>query len=61
MYGELGVLIVISRFFMSIGTTIRTESSPILTEALQKAQARHGRPIVTPMQRIRRMKEEERI
>lgn len=44
----------ILRFFMSIGMTIRTDSSPIVTEAFRKAQARHGRPFIMPMQRVRR-------
>ncbi|EME85358.1 uncharacterized protein MYCFIDRAFT_9581, partial [Pseudocercospora fijiensis CIRAD86] len=35
-------------FFMSIGTTIRTESSPIMTEAFRKAQMRNGRPMIMP-------------
>ncbi|KAK3630280.1 subunit of TIM23 translocase complex [Elasticomyces elasticus] len=41
-------------FFMSIGTTIRTDSSPIMTEAFRKAQARNGRPMIMPMDRTRR-------
>ncbi|KAF2452563.1 reactive mitochondrial oxygen species modulator 1-domain-containing protein [Lineolata rhizophorae] len=40
-------------FFMSIGTTIRTESSPIMTEAFARA---HGRPIILPS-RYRRARE----
>lgn len=49
-----------SSFFMSIGTTIRTESSPILTEAFRKAQARHGRPMIMPLERIKRAREDGR-
>ncbi|KXL43909.1 hypothetical protein M433DRAFT_91038 [Acidomyces richmondensis BFW] len=41
-------------FFMSIGTTIRTESSPIMTEAFRRAQARNGRPMIMPVDRSRR-------
>ena len=44
---------------MSIGMTIRTESSPIITEAFKSAQARHGRPVVMPRERIRRAREDE--
>ncbi|KAK5109566.1 hypothetical protein LTR62_006917 [Meristemomyces frigidus] len=40
-------------FFMSIGTTIRTDSSPIITEAFRKAQARNGRPMIMPADRRR--------
>ncbi|KAK8202056.1 subunit of TIM23 translocase complex [Zalaria obscura] len=36
-------------FFMSIGTTIRTDSSPIATQAFLRAQA-HGRPVIMPRQ-----------
>ena len=39
---------------MSIGTTIRTDSSPIMTEAFRKAQARNGRPMIMPVDRMRR-------
>ncbi|KAF2485957.1 reactive mitochondrial oxygen species modulator 1-domain-containing protein [Neohortaea acidophila] len=46
-------------FFMSIGMTIRTDSSPILIEAMQKAQARHGRPVVLPLTRFKKTKAEE--
>ncbi|KAF2769040.1 hypothetical protein EJ03DRAFT_293805 [Teratosphaeria nubilosa] len=38
-------------FFMSIGSTIRTESSPIMTEAFRSVQARHGRPMIAPLDR----------
>ncbi|TKA44606.1 hypothetical protein B0A54_04556 [Friedmanniomyces endolithicus] len=41
-------------FFMSIGTTIRTDSSPIITEAFRRAQARNGRPMIMPLDRMRR-------
>ncbi|KAF1824101.1 uncharacterized protein K489DRAFT_430113 [Dissoconium aciculare CBS 342.82] len=41
-------------FFMSIGTTIRTESSPILTEAFRRAHAQHGPPAIAPLHRLRR-------
>ncbi|KAF7194288.1 Protein MGR2 [Pseudocercospora fuligena] len=41
-------------FFMSIGTTIRTESSPIMTEAFRKAQMRNGRPMIMPVDRMQR-------
>ncbi|KAI7158678.1 hypothetical protein KC349_g4694 [Hortaea werneckii] len=41
-------------FFMSIGTTIRTESSPIVTEAFRKSQARNGRPMIMPLDRSRK-------
>lgn len=41
-------------FFMGIGTTIRTDSSPIMTEAFRKAQARNGRPMIMPLDRSRR-------
>ncbi|EME38952.1 hypothetical protein DOTSEDRAFT_75601 [Dothistroma septosporum NZE10] len=41
-------------FFMSIGTTIRTESSPIMTEAFKAAQMRHGRPTIVEHMRRRR-------
>ncbi|KAF2793804.1 hypothetical protein K505DRAFT_325241 [Melanomma pulvis-pyrius CBS 109.77] len=34
-------------FFMAIGTTIRTDSSPIATEAFARA---YGRPMVLPRQ-----------
>lgn len=44
-------------FFMSIGTTIRTESSPIVTEAFRQAQARSGRPMIMPLDRMRRKQE----
>ncbi|KAK4543465.1 subunit of TIM23 translocase complex [Oleoguttula mirabilis] len=44
-------------FFMSIGTTIRTESSPIVTEAFRRAQARSGRPLIMPLDRMRRKHE----
>lgn len=44
-------------FFMGIGTTIRTESSPVLTEAFAKAQANQGRPIITRRQWEQRMKQ----
>ncbi|KAI7230371.1 hypothetical protein KC330_g7005 [Hortaea werneckii] len=42
-------------FFMSIGTTIRTESSPIVTEAFRKSQARNGRPMIMPLDRSRKL------
>ncbi|RMY90351.1 hypothetical protein D0861_03687 [Hortaea werneckii] len=42
-------------FFMSIGTTIRTESSPIVTEAFRKSQARNGRPMIMPLDRSRNL------
>ncbi|KAI6811195.1 hypothetical protein KC332_g17781 [Hortaea werneckii] len=42
-------------FFMSIGTTIRTESSPIITEAFRKSQARYGRPMIMPLDRSRKL------
>jgi hypothetical protein len=35
---------------MSIGTTIRTDSSPIMTAAFAKAHASHGPPIITRKQ-----------
>ncbi|EMF08133.1 uncharacterized protein SEPMUDRAFT_18121, partial [Sphaerulina musiva SO2202] len=35
-------------FFMGIGTTIRTDSSPILTEAFKAAHMRHGPPMILP-------------
>jgi hypothetical protein len=41
-----------NRFFMGIGTTIRTESSPILTEAFKAAQMRNGRPMIQPLDRM---------
>ncbi|KAF2163152.1 hypothetical protein M409DRAFT_57816 [Zasmidium cellare ATCC 36951] len=41
-------------FFMSIGTTIRTESSPILTEAFRKSQLRNGRPMIMPLDRMQK-------
>ncbi|KAK4555371.1 subunit of TIM23 translocase complex [Recurvomyces mirabilis] len=41
-------------FFMSIGTTIRTDSSPIITEAFRQAQARNGRPMIMPADRSKR-------
>ncbi|CAK3782415.1 related to mitochondrial genome maintenance Mgr2 [Lecanosticta acicola] len=41
-------------FFMGIGTTIRTESSPILTEAFRKSQMRHGRPMIMPLERMQK-------
>ncbi|KAJ9622754.1 subunit of TIM23 translocase complex [Taxawa tesnikishii (nom. ined.)] len=40
-------------FFMSIGTTIRTESSPIATEAFNRALA-HRKPVIMPRQWNRR-------
>ncbi|GAB7359701.1 hypothetical protein MBLNU230_g6876t1 [Neophaeotheca triangularis] len=47
-------------FFMGIGTTIRTESSPILTEAFQQAQSNTRRPIIMPRQwDNRKAKQEE--
>lgn len=46
-----------SRFFMSIGTTIRTESSPILTEAFAAAQANQGRPVILKGEWERRMRQ----
>lgn len=42
---------------MSIGTTIRTESSPILTQAFAKAQANHGPPVITKTQWAQRMRQ----
>ncbi|KAK4495368.1 hypothetical protein PRZ48_013699 [Zasmidium cellare] len=41
-------------FFMSIGTTIRTESSPILTEAFRKAQVHNPRPMIMPLERMQK-------
>ncbi|KAI9697479.1 MAG: subunit of TIM23 translocase complex [Bogoriella megaspora] len=38
-------------FFMSIGTTIRTDSSPLITEAFARAQQR---PMIVPRQYLRR-------
>ena len=43
---------------MSIGTTIRTESSPIVTEAFAKAQANHGPPVIMRKQWEQRMKQD---
>ena len=48
---------MIHSFFMSIGTTIRTESSPILTEAFAAAQANNGRPVIMKRQWEQRMKQ----
>lgn len=42
---------------MSIGTTIRTESSPILTQAFAAAQANNGRPVVMRREWEQRMKQ----
>jgi hypothetical protein len=47
----------VHRFFMSIGTTIRTESSPIMTAAFAQAHAHHGPPVITRKQWAQRMKE----
>ncbi|KAL1585960.1 hypothetical protein WHR41_04710 [Cladosporium halotolerans] len=44
-------------FFMSIGTTIRTESSPIMTAAFAQAQANHGSPVIMKKQWQQRMKQ----
>ena len=33
-------------FFMSIGSTIRTDSDSVITETFRRAQARHGSPVV---------------
>lgn len=44
-------------FFMSIGTTIRTESSPILTQAFAAAQANNGRPVIMRREWEQRMKQ----
>ncbi|KAK6428132.1 subunit of TIM23 translocase complex [Oleoguttula sp. CCFEE 5521] len=44
-------------FFMSIGTTIRTESSPIMTQAFAAAQANHGRPVILKRQWQERMRQ----
>ncbi|GAB7324600.1 hypothetical protein MBLNU13_g08491t1 [Cladosporium sp. NU13] len=44
-------------FFMSIGTTIRTESSPIMTAAFAQAHANHGPPVITKKQWEQRMKQ----
>ncbi|KAL9526641.1 hypothetical protein SMMN14_09607 [Sphaerulina musiva] len=41
-------------FFMGIGTTIRTDSSPILTEAFKAAHMRHGPPMILPADRMQR-------
>ncbi|WPH01766.1 Hypothetical protein R9X50_00461800 [Acrodontium crateriforme] len=38
-------------FFMSIGSTIRTDSSPVMTEVFRKAQARNGQPMIMPLHR----------
>jgi hypothetical protein len=42
---------------MSIGTTIRTESSPILTAAFTQAYANHGPPVIMRKQWEQRMKQ----
>lgn len=42
---------------MSIGTTIRTESSPILTQAFAAAQANNGRPVIMRREWEQRMKQ----
>ncbi|OQO00606.1 Protein mgr2 [Cryoendolithus antarcticus] len=44
-------------FFMSIGTTIRTESSPVMTQAFAAAQANHGRPVILKRQWQERMRQ----
>ncbi|GAB7345992.1 hypothetical protein MBLNU457_4767t1 [Dothideomycetes sp. NU457] len=46
-------------FFMSIGTTIRTDSSPIMTEAFIKAQAGQKSPIILARQRRRDTQQRE--
>ena len=42
---------------MSIGTTIRTESSPIMTAAFAKAHANNGPAIIKRKQWEQRMKQ----
>ncbi|KAF2230830.1 hypothetical protein EV356DRAFT_453171, partial [Viridothelium virens] len=44
-------------FFMSIGTTIRTESSPSITEAFARSQQR---PIIIPRQYLKRQQDRKR-
>ncbi|KAF2643208.1 hypothetical protein P280DRAFT_394667 [Massarina eburnea CBS 473.64] len=43
-------------FFMAIGTTIRTESSPIATEAFAKA---YRRPLILPRRQLLRAPRDE--
>ncbi|GAM87030.1 hypothetical protein ANO11243_050510 [Dothideomycetidae sp. 11243] len=40
-------------FFMSIGMTIRSESSPIMTEAFIRAQAAQRSPMILARERLR--------
>ena len=42
---------------MSIGTTIRTDSSPIMTAAFAQAHANHGPPVLMKKQWQQRMKQ----
>ncbi|PSK34804.1 Protein MGR2 [Elsinoe australis] len=46
-------------FFMSIGMTIRTESSPIMTEAFIKAQAAQRSPIIMARRRLGQAQRED--
>ncbi|KAF2150337.1 hypothetical protein K461DRAFT_322797 [Myriangium duriaei CBS 260.36] len=46
-------------FFMSIGMTIRSDSSPIMTEAFIKAQAAQRSPIILARQRLRQAEKRE--
>ena len=50
-------MLTFDSFFMSIGTTIRTESSPIMTAAFAKAHANHGPPVIMKKQWQQRMKQ----
>jgi hypothetical protein len=42
---------------MSIGTTIRTDSSPIMTAAFARAHANHGPPVIMKRQWEQRRKQ----
>ena len=50
-------MLTFDSFFMSIGTTIRTESSPIMTAAFAQAHANHGPPVIMKKQWQQRMKQ----
>ncbi|PPJ59807.1 hypothetical protein CBER1_04348 [Cercospora berteroae] len=45
-------------FFMGIGTTIRTDSSPILQEAFKAAHMRNRQPMIMPLDRTQRRSQE---